>query len=71
MKRVVNLMHRQAVKARAEGYFYKVQLLWNFTPEGELIPPAARFQLSIYSDPSLVNGKRSPRISATRTSSIS
>ena len=26
MKRVVNLLHRQAIKAKAEGLFFKVRL---------------------------------------------
>ena len=70
MKRVVSLMHRQAVRARAEGLFFKVQRLWNFTTEGGLIQPPVRFQPSISFGPYLANGRRSQRTSAIRTSSI-
>lgn len=30
MKRVVNLLHRQAVKAKAEGLFFKVSVILRF-----------------------------------------
>ena len=30
MKRVVNLLHRQAIKAKAEGLFFKVSTLYLF-----------------------------------------
>jgi hypothetical protein len=50
MKRVVSLLHRQAVRAKAEGLFFQVKSLLCLTPCSFQLKPI-RFRLGIRTEP--------------------